>query len=258
MQVELITLSRQGTRDHNEDSVGHCNPDNFLACVVADGAGGHGGGDVASAIARDTILQGFDARPTLDAGALRGLLEEANRRIVQRQAEGGKLAHMRSTVVLAVFDLERDLMVWAHCGDSRAYLFRGGAIVARTTDHSLVQQMVNGGMLTDEQARHHPQRSVLLSALGSDDGSLETDVSDALRLIPGDVILLCSDGVWEQLGDEGLSRVFRDHQSPAECVRRIGRQITDLADPEQDNFTALVARVEIDDQQPTVLLDPNG
>ena len=166
MEIEIVTLSRQGGRDYNEDVQGHWHDDRFVACLVADGAGGHGGGDVASATARLSILGRFADSPTLDAQALRQLLEQANADIVARQAEGGQLANMRTTVVLAVLDLEHQALLWAHSGDSRAYLFRHGAVVARTTDHSLVQQMVAGGMLDEEGARLHPQRNMLLSALG--------------------------------------------------------------------------------------------
>lgn len=249
MQAELVTLSRQGGRAHNEDALGHCSTGPYLACVVADGAGGHGGGDVASAIVRQTVLQGFEAAPTLDAAVLRALAESANRNIVQRQARGGQLARMRSTLVLAAFDLEQDCMVWAHSGDSRAYLFRDRMIAARTSDHSLVQQMVRGGMLDEEQARRHPQRSVLLSALGSDDGSVVVDVSDPLRLQPGDLVLLCSDGVWEPLGDARLSELVQDSGSPTQLSQRIGTEIAALADPEQDNYTVLLVRVDEEDEQ---------
>ena len=101
------------------------------------------------------------------------------------------------TVVLAVLDLEVQALLWAHSGDSRAYLFRQGAVVARTTDHSLVQQMVAGGMLDDEGARLHPQRNMLLSALGSATEPPQVDISDRMRLEPGDALLLCSDaGRW--------------------------------------------------------------
>lgn len=253
MQAELVTLSRQGGRDYNEDSVGHCSTGPFLACVVADGAGGHGGGGVASAIARQTVLQGFEAEPTLDPAVLRALAERANGDIVRRQGEGGQLAHMRSTLVLAVVDLEQDRMVWVHSGDSRAYLFRDRVIAARTSDHSLVQQMVRSGMLGDEQARLHPQRSVLLSALGSADGSVVVDVSEPLRLEPGDVVLLCSDGVWEPLGDARLGELLQDSGSPAQLAGRIDAEITALADPGQDNYTALIAWVAAEEEQTRLL-----
>lgn len=253
MQAELVTLSRQGGRSHNEDSFGHCSTGPYLACVVADGAGGHGGGEVASGIARQSVLQGFEANPTLEPDVLHALALGANDEIVRRQRAGGQLAHMRSTLVLAAIDLELGRMVWAHSGDSRAYLFRDGVIAARTSDHSLVQQMVRGGMLSEEQARLHPQRSVLLSALGSEDGSVVVDVSEPLRLQPGDVVLLCSDGVWEPLGDLRLTELVQGNDSPSQLGQRIGGAIAALADPEQDNYTMLLVRVDDEDEQTRIM-----
>ena len=101
MEVEILTLSRQGGRNYNEDAYGHWHDERYVVCLVADGAGGHGGGDVAAAIARGSVLAGFAAAPGLEAEGLRRLLEQANLDVVARQAEGGTLAAMRSTLVLA-------------------------------------------------------------------------------------------------------------------------------------------------------------
>jgi len=244
--MEIVTLSRQGGRDYNEDVQGHWHDGHFVACLVADGAGGHGGGDVAAAIARQSILTAFAAAPVLDAQALHRLLEQANADVVARQAEGGKLAGMRSTVVFAAVDLEAQSLMWAHCGDSRAYLFRGGAIVARTTDHSLVQQMVASGMLDEEGARLHLQRNMLLSALGSVEEPAEIAVSERMRLQPGDVLLLCSDGVWEVLGDEALVSSLHASSSAGPWTELIDAQIQARAKPGHDNYTALVLWMDAD------------
>jgi serine/threonine protein phosphatase PrpC len=239
VQFEIVTLSRPGGRDYNEDTHGLWHDENFLLCLVADGAGGHGGGDVAAATVRDSVLNGFSARPSLDEGFLRQLLDQANRAIVARQTEGGPLAAMRSTVVLAVIDMATQTMVWAHSGDSRAYLFRGGAIVARTIDHSLVQQMVINGLLDEEGARRHPQRNVLLSALGSDSDPPEITVSQRMQLTPGDVLLLCSDGVWEPLGNRRLQETLRASGTAGQWTRLLDERIKAEAKPRHDNYTVL-------------------
>ena len=134
--------------------------------------------------ARTSVLDGFAAAPGLDGAGLRRLLEQANRDVVARQAEGGPLADMRSTVVMAALDLDDRELTWAHSGDSRAYLFRGGTLVARTVDHSLVQQMVAGGMIDEEGARLHPQRNLLLSALGAAEGVPDISVSERMSVAP--------------------------------------------------------------------------
>lgn len=254
MEIEIVALSKQGGRDYNEDVHGQWHDARHLACLVADGAGGHGGGDVAAATVRTSVLSGFSAAPALDETALRALLEQANLDVVARQAEGGKLAAMRSTVVLAAIDLQDHLLAWAHSGDSRAYLFRGGAIVARTTDHSLVQQMVAGGMLDEEGARLHPQRNMLLSALGSVEEVPDISVSPRMRLSPGDVLLLCSDGLWEPLGDECLIETLHASRNPSQWAAQLDTQVQARAKPGHDNYTAVVLWVQDDEGEETRLL----
>ena len=246
MEVEIVTLSRQGGRSYNEDAFGHWHDERYIACMVADGAGGHGGGDVAAAVARSSVLAGFAAAPGLSVAGLRQLVAQANLDVVARQAEGGTLAAMRSTLVLAAIDLQDHELAWAHTGDSRAYLFRGGALVQRTVDHSLVQQMVASGMIDEEGARLHPQRNMLLSALGSVEESLEVSVSERMTLRAGDVLLLCSDGVWEPLGDERLRDTLWASRNPSQWVEQIDAQIKTLAKPGHDNYTVVVLWVQAD------------
>lgn len=258
MEIEIVTLSRRGGRPYNEDVFGQWNDGRFVACLVADGAGGHGGGDVAAAIARSSVLGAFAAAPTLDASNLRQVLLRANQDIVSRQAEGGKLAAMRSTVVLAAIDLHAHEMAWAHSGDSRAYLFRAGALVARTVDHSLVQQLVAGGVLDEEGARLHPQRNMLLSALGAADGVLDITVSGRMPLAEGDALLLCSDGVWEPLGDDCLRKSLLASRDPSQWVEKIDAEVRTRAKPGHDNYTALAMWLRPDEDEVTQRMPMEG
>ncbi len=253
MQIEIVTLSRQGGRSYNEDVYGHWHDDRYVACLVSDGAGGHGGGDVAAATARSSILSGYAARPSIDPQVLQQLVEQANLDIVARQAEGGALAAMRATIVFAVIDCEQNHLIWTHSGDSRAYLYRNSTVVARTTDHSLVQQMVSSGMLDEEGARLHPQRNMLLSALGSVDEPPEISISDRMTLQPGDAVLLCSDGVWEPLGDECLRETLQASRNPSQWIEQLDQQIRAHAKPGHDNYTALVIWLGADDEETQLL-----
>lgn len=254
VEIEIVAISKQGGRRYNEDVYGHWHDGRFVACLVADGAGGHGGGDVASATAKDYLLGAFSASPSLEPVFLRSLVEHANDAVVERQKDGEKLAAMRTTVVMAAVDLHTDEVVWAHCGDSRAYLFRGGQVLARTTDHSVVQQMVAGGMLDDEGARAHPQRNLLLSALGAADGAIDITVSQPMSLQPGDVLLLCSDGVWEPLGDAWLVRTLQASPSPAMWLQQIDGAISTQANPDHDNYTAVALWAHAEGEGATQML----
>jgi serine/threonine protein phosphatase PrpC len=239
VDIEIVTLSRQGGRPYNEDVFGQWKDERFVACLVADGAGGHGGGDVAAEIACASVLHGFAAAPGLESGRLRHLVEQANRDVVARQAEGGRLAAMRSTLVLAAVDLHANELAWTHTGDSRAYLFRDGALMTRTVDHSLVQQMVSSGLIDEERARQHPRRNLLLSALGAPDGELDVDACERMPLVAGDVVLLCSDGVWEVLGDVRLTETLRDSRDPDQWIGKIDAEVRSRAAPGHDNYTAV-------------------
>jgi serine/threonine protein phosphatase PrpC len=238
IEIEAIALSKPGRREHNEDAHGLWHDGRYVIAVVADGAGGHGGGDVAATIVRGAVLAGFAQTPSIEEAVLRRLLDQANIDVVARQAEGGKLADMRSTVALAAIDLYTRTLVTAHSGDSRVYLFRDGAIVTRTADHSLVQQMVANGILDDEGARAHPQRNVLMSALGSAKQPPEISVSAPVQLLPSDVILLCSDGVWEPLGDAVLRQTLTASHDAGQWLAQLDALLHSMDRPEQDNYTA--------------------
>jgi serine/threonine protein phosphatase PrpC len=245
LQFEIVTLSRSGARESNEDIFGTWHNERFLVCLVADGAGGHGGGDVAAAIVRDTVLDGFAAQPAFDEEFLRGLFDQANRNIVAAQAQGGKLRSMRSTAVLLVIDMDAQLFMLAHSGDSRAYLFRNGGVVMRTLDHSLVQQMVDSGLLDAEGARTHPLHNVLFSALGSITDPPEITISQRMQLKFGDALLLCSDGVWEPIGDACLLETLQVAQTPGQWTQVIETQVQGMERPGQDNYTAIALWTEL-------------
>ena len=246
MQLELAILSRRGGRSYNEDACGHWHSDEHLCCVVADGAGGHGGGDVASKLAVRHIIGRYAEQPLASGEAIRVLLAEVNREVIAHRDDAVAQQHMHSTVVSLFIDLQHNRAAWGHCGDSRLYAFRGGRIAARTRDHSLVQSLVDGGMLAAERMRSHPQRSELLSALGVAPADLQIGVSaDAWELAAGDVFLLCTDGVWEYVDDAPMEQALADAQSPHAWLEALERCVLAAAagQPSHDNFSALTVWV---------------
>lgn len=246
MQIDLAILSRRGGRNYNEDACGHWHSERNLCCVVADGAGGHGGGDHAARLAVQHILSTYAAAPDGSPEAIRRMIVDADRTIIEHRQDGTPLQNMHSTVVALFVDLENDDAAWGHCGDSRLYVFRGGRIAQRTRDHSVVQSLVESGLITEEKMRSHPQRSELLSALGVGESDLQVSTSQApWKIAPGDVFLLCTDGLWEYVEDRPLEESLAAAASPKAWLDDLEQRVLQAAShkPRHDNFSALTAWV---------------
>jgi serine/threonine protein phosphatase PrpC len=256
--VDLISasMSDTGARPCNEDAYGEWRGDRQLACVVADGAGGHGGGDTASRIVVDTVrdeLQRVAAAglPLTGSNLMRVLLR-ANEAIVDAQEQGGRLENMRSTAVLLAIDEARQCAAWAHCGDTRLYCFRNGIVQIQTQDHSIVQSMVDANLLPEQDMRRHPRRNVLFSALGTVDDLSIAISGDAFALADGDVFLLCTDGFWEHVDETAMIDAISRAASPGEWLELLATHVRDAAATRQDNFTATAVWVG-DPLQTTIL-----
>jgi PPM family protein phosphatase len=246
VQIELAIQSRRGGRNYNEDACGHWNSDSHLCCVVADGAGGHGGGDKASKLAVQNIIGTYAQSPDGSPDAIKRMISEADRTIIQHRADDAALRNMHSTVVAMFVDLDHNTAAWGHCGDSRLYAFRNGRIMLRTRDHSVVQSLVDGGLLTEDKMRSHPQRSELLSALGVGEEDLQVSVSaQPWKLQPGDVFLLCTDGLWEYVDDAQMEAALAAASSPYAWLQDMEQRVLAGAShkPRHDNFSALTVWV---------------
>lgn len=171
---------------------------------VADGMGGHQGGEVASASARDLLIQLLKGKEP-DPQALRTAITAVNKRLFIRQGEEKELAGMGTT--LTVLWAGKEDMLIGHVGDSRAYRLRDGEWAQMTSDHSMVAEMVREGLLTPEQAACHPMRNVITRAVGTEAG-IEADILTEKRR-RGDVWLVCSDGLHGMVGDEKLAELLR-------------------------------------------------
>lgn len=240
LRVEVALVSSAGGRDHNEDACGHWHDGRHLCCVLADGAGGHGGGDVASRLAVEHVLGAYAARPAHAPRPLRRLLRSAHEQVVQGRGAADAVADMHTTAVVLSLDLHACSALWAHCGDSRLYHLRGGRIVARTRDHSMVQSLVDGGLLEPAAARGHPQRNALYAALGSPSAlqALEV-VPEPVPLAAGDALLLCSDGLWDQVEDEAIEAALAAAPEPQAWLQALAA----AAAASTDNVSALAVRL---------------
>ena len=234
-------------RDTNQDAVF---VDDSLA-VVADGMGGHAAGEVASAMTVDAIYDAFLVRPTIEG--LLGAVEEANRAVLADARNNPERFGMGTTVIAV--GLTQDSAgvttpTMLHVGDSRAYQLRDGALRQLSADHSVAEEWVRMGRLTPEEALVHPRRHQLTRAVGVDD-NIEIDVM-SLHVQPGDRILLCSDGLSNELDPDRLAEIA-SADAPLEDVVRALVQAAKAAGG-RDNITAVL--LEFDEaHEPTRVIN---
>ena len=185
--------------------------------AVADGMGGAKAGEVASALAADAVQESGNDGESGEA-RVAALIEEANRRVFRRASEDREASGMGTTMTVAL--VEGDEVAIGHVGDSRAYLIRDGRLEQLTDDHSLVAELVRSGKLTPEEAETHPQRSVITRALGTE---ADVDVDTfSVRSAPGDLFLLCSDGLTSMVDDETiLDAVERNRADLEEAAKAL-------------------------------------
>jgi len=221
-------------RRRNEDSF-VLDPPLF---AVADGMGGAQAGEVASRLAAAAFREYHEADSLAPEERVEALVQEANRRIYARSREDANATGMGTTVTAAL--LEGDSVAIGHVGDSRAYRIRGDRLEQLTQDHSLVADLMRSGRLTQEEADAHPQRSVITRALGTDP---EVDVDTlAVGLEPGDVFLLCSDGLTTMVPDEEILRIVHESGSLEGAAKALVKAANKRGG--EDNVTVVLFRVD--------------
>jgi PPM family protein phosphatase len=186
--------------------------------AIADGMGGARAGEIAAGIAAAALRDGRGAAS--DEASLEAVIAEANRRVWERSIADPSTAGMGTTVTVALVDAASEQVVFGHVGDSRAYRLRGDELEQVTTDHSLVAELVESGVLTPEEAERHPQRSAITRAVGTEQ-AIEVDVF-SVPAEHGDLVLLCSDGLTDMLSEEDIaSALLEAGRDPEEAARKL-------------------------------------
>ncbi len=238
-------------RLNNEDSIGVY--DDLGLYVVADGMGGHAAGEVASRTAVEAVRASVESGPGMAKGAGQRLFEAvnlANGEVLKRAASDPQLKGMGTTVAAVLLEKDdsggeagagvRSIgLALAHVGDSRIYLFRNGDLRRLTRDHSLVEDMVAEGRITPDQARVHPFRNVITRALGTKEDA-QADISNLVPE-PGDVLLLCSDGLTGMLEDSKIAEILASNAgSPFVCAEALVKAANEAGGA--DNISVVVLK----------------
>lgn len=243
MNIDVATCSLIGHRRENQDRVALFRDGDTTLLVAVDGMGGHADGSVAAEVAVGAFEAAFHERswPAMDP---LGFMHRAVGRAHDAVADLGLHLDfsLRPRATCAVSLIDRGAAYWAHVGDSRAYHVRGGGVVARTHDHTHVEHLVRTGRLQPLLARHHPLRNYVESCLGGQRALAEMTLSRRRRLTPGDVILVCTDGLWSGLDDGHLVQFWNPEKPVAAILQEACATAVAAAAPASDNTSAAALR----------------
>jgi protein phosphatase len=253
MKIASEALSDVGRKRKENEDAHSVSPERKLF-VVADGMGGHAAGEVASRIAVEAIEEfvgltagndeitwpfGLDETISYDGNRLKTAIRHANSRVLEATRESAELEGMATTVAAVL--VEGDIANLAHVGDSRIYRWSDGEMTLLTSDHSWVNEQIQTGVISPEQARSHPLRNVVTRALGGR-AELLVDVQ-ALRMESGDILLLCSDGLTTMISDEEIAGTLASSDGD---IVKAARALVDAANERggEDNITVVLIKFE--------------
>ncbi|MFO7604640.1 MAG: protein phosphatase 2C domain-containing protein [Gammaproteobacteria bacterium] len=266
MQYLISRTSRLGNRETNQDRLVALEHEGAVLLVVADGLGGKKGGALAAQSLIDTATDIFTATrlPVTQSGALlTEILVAAHHNIKKVGAEQDPPLTPGTTGVLCL--VQEGRAQWAHVGDSRLYLFRDGLPLYRTQDHSYVEQLYQEGQISLDNIQGHPMRNYVTRCLGLTDGDPEVTLSNEVQMKTGDILLLCTDGLWDPVDDAQLGAIIV-HGRLSDALNQMAERAEQVSYPASDNITALAFQlmslrltsktVEAEKSEPHKVADP--
>jgi serine/threonine protein phosphatase PrpC len=250
MKFQCHKTSRLGNRMVNEDRVGVAESGDAVLLVLADGMGGYRGGQLASSALVERMQRQFRraAHPIADPPEfLKELVADAHLAVIRKGAEQFPPVQPRTTCVACL--VQQGRAWWAHVGDSRIYLIRDGRVLTRTRDHSRIEELQRSGKITAKEAETHPERNLVTRCVGSQKLPPRPTFSDETTLQRGDILILCSDGLWGGIDEAMMIEALAKH-TLADAVERMAYQAEFRSYPEADNISLVAFRWISDEVQP--------
>ena len=239
--IEYTTFTNAGSREINEDSCGVAVFEDAYCFVVADGLGGHGGGDVASSCAVRVVCELFE-KTGYSGHFFEEAFQSVQREIVAAQQQARTVSQMKTTMVILVVTSKHTY--WAHVGDSRLYQWSGQKLKLHTMDHSVPQMLALSGEITEAEIRHHPDRNRLLRVMGVKGESPQFQCGKGARNHGVQTYLLCTDGYWELIEAAQMTSILDTRRPLEEWIMGMNRTIVQAGvGTEMDNYTAVAVRV---------------
>lgn len=239
--LDYATISEVGNRNLNEDYVGTAKKNKRYCFVVCDGLGGHGMGDVASHFVTDVFIEQFNICDSYD-GFLSSTFSLAQERLIAHQKENKVRNKMRTTTAALVVD-EMDVFI-GHVGDSRVYVFDKNGIKNRTIDHSVPQMLALSGEITEEEIRKHPDRNIILRAMGTDWEKPMFELLPTINLSECQAFLICSDGFWEYINENEMFTSLNNSKTADEWLHTMKSVVEKNGINEKmDNYSAIAVLI---------------
>lgn len=244
MRIDYADLSLVGDREDNQDRVTVAATEKSALMIVIDGMGGHSDGSRAADTALKSLLDSFHqtSHPLFDPlGFLHMSLSRAHDDVARLGSGQSIDSRPRATIALCL--VQDGAAYWAHVGDSRIYHVRHGKVLERTRDHSHVELLLREGKITEAEVANHPMRNFVECCLGGDPSIPEMTIGGRRLLESGDILLLCTDGIWANLKDTDIAAFFRDDSQQLRAwLEALGRRAVQASSPFSDNSTAAVLR----------------
>ena len=244
MQIEYAKVSALGDRTDNQDRAAVVVAEDAALMLVFDGMGGHSDGARAAETGLKIVQDMFmdAALPVFDPqGFLYMALARAHDEVVGLSKEVAVDFRPRATCAICL--VQESGSFWAHIGDSRIYQVRNGNVLSRSRDHSHVEVLIQEGAITEEEAQDHPMRNFVECCIGGDGSVPDMSITGKQDLLPGDVLLACSDGLWSGLGDDDMSQIGRPGENNlAQNLKELSIQALNANAPHSDNTTGTALR----------------
>jgi len=243
--IEYATVTEIGEKEKNEDAVRVFinQPLSTYGFVLADGLGGHGNGDVASNFVSDCVGAAIENTDSFGGVFLDQCFDTAQEMLMEEKETKGLNSIKTTMVMLLITD---NIAQWGHVGDSRLYHFRDGKQKSRTIDHSVPQMLALSGEIKEKEIRHHPDRSVLLRAMGSEWNSPQYEIAQRqMRVVKGDSFLLCSDGFWEWIDEKSISKILKKDLTAYEALQEMTEEVkANGIGKGMDNYSAILVNIK--------------
>ncbi len=243
--IEYATVTEIGEKEKNEDTVRVFTnqPLSTYGFVLADGLGGHGNGDIASKFVSECVGAAIENTDSFGGVFLDQCFDTAQEMLMEEKETKGLDSIKTTLVVLLITD---KIAQWGYVGDSRLYHFRDCKQLSRTIDHSVPQMLAISGQIKEKEIRHHPDRSVLLRAMGAEWDTPAYEISQRhMRTIKGDTFLLCSDGFWEWIDEKTIIKILKKDLSAYDALHEMTAEVkANGAGKGMDNYSAILVNIK--------------